>query len=394
MYFAFLLEQNLIKSGLEHGVSTLICFSHLRWNFVYQRPQHLMSRAAKSRQVIYFEEPLEDPNCKPHLRLEKDKRDGVLVVTPILPPALPPRERLRYLQGLLIILLADVDQNQLALWYYTPMALAFSSHLTSPICVYDNMDELSAFKNPPEGLLDWEDRLLEKASVVFTGGHSLYAVKRHRHPNMHPFPSSIDVGHFKASRFTETDPVDQSHLQRPRLGFFGVIDERLDTALLAELSALRPDWQFVMLGPVAKIDPSALPQRSNISWLGMRSYEELPKYLAGWDIGIMPFARNDATRFISPTKTPEFLAAGLPVVSTSIRDVVTPYGDEGLVEIADAAPEFVEACETLMTRPRELWLKRVDAQLRKGSWDETWAQMEQLMYPTALDTAFPAKEAG
>jgi glycosyltransferase involved in cell wall biosynthesis len=365
----------------ETQKDTLICFSHLRWNFVYQRPQHLMSRAAKRRPVIYFEEPLEAPDCIPFLKRQKDRASGVLVATPMLPRGLSAKERLRQQRRLLNLLLADAERPQNAtLWYYTPMALAFSSHLNNPVCVYDNMDELSAFKNPPPGLLEWEERLLARASIVFTGGHSLFAAKRHRHPNMHPFPSSIDVSHFETARRKSEGPTDQSGLPRPRLGFFGVIDERLDTALLAELADLRPQWQFVMVGPTAKIDPGTLPQRKNIIWLGMRSYQELPRYLAGWDIGIMPFAQNEATRFISPTKTPEFLAAGLPVVSTPIRDVVFPFGEEGLVEIADSANTFVQACERLMVGTTENWLARVDAHLSQDSWDATWARMEQLMF--------------
>src|SRR5690606_28943889 len=103
-----------------------------------------------------------------------------------------------------------------------------------------------------------------------------------------------------------------------RIGYAGVIDERIDLVLLDQVARARPDYQFVMLGPIAKIDPATLPQRGNIHYLGSKKYADLPRYLAGWDVAMMPFALNDATRFISPTKTPEYLAAGRRVVSTAI----------------------------------------------------------------------------
>jgi len=349
-----------------------------------------MSRAANSRQVVFFEEPLEGDG-EPSLRLKADEKTGVLVATPILPASMNNASRLHEQRKLLDLLLVGAKKENLALWYYTPMAMAFSSHVESAVCVYDNMDELSAFKNAPAEIIAWEELLLSKASVVFTGGASLYAAKRHRHNNIHPFPSSIDVAHFGRARNGCTEPLDQLGLPRPRIGFFGVIDERLDIRLLEGIADRKPEWQLIMLGPVVKIDPATLPRRNNISWLGMKSYQDLPHYLASWDIGMMPFARNEATRFISPTKTPEFLAAGLPVVSTSIPDVVSAYGDEGLVEIADTAETFVEACERVLKAPRELWLRRVDARLKQNSWDRTWSEMQHRMWPAPRAVASTAQ---
>jgi glycosyltransferase involved in cell wall biosynthesis len=257
------------------------------------------------------------------------------------------------------------------------MALEFTRHLSAAAIVYDNMDELSAFRDAPPKLLALESELLERADIVFTGGHSIYEAKRHRHRNIHPFPSSIDVPHFSAARrSTRADPADQATLPRPRLGFFGVVDERMDLDLVEGIAALRPDWHLVMLGPVVKIDKASLPRLSNIHWLGMKQYDELPAYLAGWDVGIMPFAINEATRFISPTKTPEFLAAGLPVISTPIRDVIRPYGAAGLVEIAGSADEFVSKAERLIRERDVSWLQAVDRQLAMNSWDRTWESME------------------
>ncbi|MCY7323484.1 MAG: glycosyltransferase, partial [Phormidesmis sp. CAN_BIN36] len=265
-------------------------------------------------------------------------------------------------------------------WYYTPMALAFTDHLQPLAIVYDCMDELSAFQGAPPALRQREIELFQKADLVFTGGQSLYEVKRHQHPNVYAFPSSIDAPHFAQARQPIAEPLDQVNIPHPRLGFYGVIDERMDIDLLVGVAEARPDWHLVLIGPVVKIDPATLPQRSNIHYLGSKSYSELPDYLAGWDVALLPFARNESTRFISPTKTPEYLAAGKPVVSTSIRDVVRPYGELGLVQIADAPLEFVAAVETALQPQQDSeWLDRVDAFLAQNSWDQTWASMSHLI---------------
>jgi glycosyltransferase involved in cell wall biosynthesis len=260
------------------------------------------------------------------------------------------------------------------------MAMAFSAHIPADLTIYDNMDELSAFRGASSELLAYEEELFGRADLVFTGGMSLYEAKRDRHSSVHAFPSSIEFAHFSVARsMTGEEPRDQAAIAGPRLGFFGVIDERMDVDLVGRIAALRPDWQLVMIGPVVKIDPASLPRRPNIHWIGSKSYAELPNYLAGWDVGLMPFAINEATRFISPTKTPEFLAAGLPVVSTEIRDVVRPYGEKGLVEIADTAEKMVAAAERLLARPRQPWLSKVDRHLAAGSWDSTWTAMGRLI---------------
>jgi UDP-galactopyranose mutase len=356
----------------------LLCFSHLRWDFVYQRPQHLLSRCARSRRVFFVEEP--QPTDGPP-RLEVGAREGgVRVAVPHLPESLQGEARDRAQRALLDELLRAHAIDRYVAWYYSPMALDVSRHLRPAATIYDCMDELTGFLGAPPALRERERELLGRADLVFTGGHSLYEAKRQLHPAVHPFPSSIDVAHFARARAPQPDPADQAELPRPRLGYFGVIDERLDRDLLDAVAAARPDWQFVMIGPVVKIDPRDLPQRPNIRWLGQKPYAELPRYIAGWDVAIMPFARNDATRFISPTKTPEYLAAGRPVVSTSIRDVVRPYGMMGLVAIADTPEEFIVAAECeLHRRHRRRWLGEVDAFLAGSSWDSTWDRMHALM---------------
>jgi glycosyltransferase involved in cell wall biosynthesis len=368
----------------------LVCLSHLRWDFVTQRPQHLLNRCARDRRVFFVEEPVFDGGSA---RLEIGQREsGVWVVVPHLPEGLRSGVAVEaMLTGMIDRLFAERAIRDHVLWYYTPMALGFTRHLRPLATVYDCMDELSAFRGAPPALRAREAELFRRADLVFTGGQSLYEVKRDKHPAVYAFPSSIERAHFARARGPLSDPQDQAAIPGPRLGFFGVLDERFDAELLAAVAAARPRWQFVMIGPVVKIDPASLPRRANIHYLGGRRYEELPAYLSGWDVALMPFAMNESTRFISPTKTPEYLAAGRPVVSTPVRDVVRPYGTQGLVEIAATAEEFVAAAEKLLAagaRWRREWLARVDAFLAQSSWDETWARMSRL-----IDEAVASRQA-
>jgi glycosyltransferase involved in cell wall biosynthesis len=357
----------------------LICLSHLRWDFVFQRPQHLLTRCARERRVFFVEEPIHDADGAPWLDVSH-RGEGLHVAVPHLQAGVSQQESERIQRELLDHLRQEHAIGELILWYYTPMAIGFADHLEPLVTVFDAMDELSAFKNAPQMLLDREAELFRRADLVFTGGQSLYEAKKDRHPHVYAFPSSIDREHFATARTASEEPADQASIPHPRIGFFGVLDERFDRELLAGLAAARPEWQFIMIGPVVKIDPSELPQAQNIHYLGGRQYAELPAYIAGWDIATLLFARNESTRFISPTKTPEYLAAGRPVVSTSIRDVVRPYGEDGLVEIADEVDDFVSAVERLMAMERrEEWLERVDAFLAKTSWDRTWASMAGLI---------------
>lgn len=370
----------LVPGYANIGAPLLVCFSHLRWDFVWQRPQHLLSRAAKHYRVVIIEEP-KFVQEKTSPRLDVSSRSGgITVAVPVLPKSLEPEDVVLAQRDLVDAFLARHAEAQRIFWYYTPMALAFSSHLDCDLCVYDNMDELSLFRGASQELIDLENELFRRADVVFTGGMSLYEAKRNRHRNVHGLPSSIDFDHFaKARRMRDPEPADQASIAHPRLGFFGVIDERMDIELVREVADLRPDWQLVMIGPVVKIDPDTLPKRDNIHWLGGKSYADLPRYLSGWAVGLMPFALNESTRFISPTKTPEFLAAGVPVVSTPITDVVRPYGEKGFVEIAKTPLEVVRKVETLLQRPKDAWLAKVDRHLAAGSWDKTWATMHKLI---------------
>ena len=360
----------------------ILCFSHLRWEFVFQRPQHLLTRFARTAPVVVWEEPIDaEDGASPslHIRPAADCA-AVTLVTPRLPHGGSEDERNALLKQLLDGYLAS-NTHRFVAWYYTPMMLPFSRHLDPACTVYDAMDELANFRFAPPMLLELERELLERADVVFTGGYSLYEAKKQRHGNVHPFPSSVDRAHFAQARGAMTDPADQAGLAHPRLGFYGVFDERIDLDLIAAVADARPDWQLVMVGPVVKISEDELPRRANIHWLGGRSYAELPAYLSGWDVALMPFAINAATRFISPTKTPEYLAAGVPVVSTPIRDVKRHYERVAGVRIAGTTEQFIAGCEAQLAlrKSGDRWLAEVDGLLSTMSWDITQARMAALI---------------
>jgi UDP-galactopyranose mutase len=362
----------------------IVCFSHLRWHSVFQRPHHLLSRLARRHPVLFFEEPILIEGQAPFLTVE-DVAPGIRVYRPHLESRWPffSGDASEVLTTLVAEMLEREGAHEAIFWFYTPMALHAARPFRSVATVYDCMDELSRFKDAPAELLDLEAELLGRADLVFTGGPSLYEAKRHRHPRAHCFPSSVDAAHFERAAVLAC-PVHPATaaLPSPRLGFYGVIDERIDLPLLDALAATRPDWQIVMVGPVTKIDPGSLPRRPNLHYPGPAAYADLPAHLAGWDVALMPFARNEATEFISPTKTLEYMAAGLPIVSTSITDVARPYGH--IVAIADTAADFARACErALEEAPAARQERRAGyaAVLRETSWDRTAAAMRALLDP-------------
>lgn len=358
-------------------MKSLVVFSHLRWNFVYQRPQHLLSRMAQRWPVIFIEEPV--PGAAEN-RIERiAAAPGVEVWRPHMRGEAHGfhADHTPALQRMLLQAMRDSQITDYWIWFYTPMALPMADMLEPAGIIYDCMDELSAFKHAPKALLDFEGTLFETANVVFTGGRSLYDHKRSRHPNIHCFPSSVDAAHFRQA--TQDHPL-QAHIAHPRLGYCGVIDERIDIDLIAGIAAARPDWQVVMVGPVAKIDPASLPRLPNIHWLGQQGYDDLPAFISGWDVCLLPFALNESTRFISPTKTLEYMACGRPSVSTAIRDVVEPYGH--VVDICSDAPGFVQACDALLLRtPQEQadHARMVGEIIARTSWDATASAMGELI---------------
>jgi UDP-galactopyranose mutase len=360
---------------------TLITFSHLRWDFVYQRPQHLLSRLAASRRVIFIEEPVFSESAECYWQYLQPE-PNVLVCRPHTPARAPGfhEEQMPHLRKLVRELIEKERVYNYVLWFYTPLALPLAGGLKPQAVVYDCMDELSAFLNAPAELLEREAALLQMADLVFTGGPSLYRAKKDRHPRVHCFPSSVDAKHFAAAANGMQEAADQASLPHPRLGFFGVIDERLDVPLVKAMADAHPEWQIVMVGPVVKIDPATLPQNPNIRYYGQRTYQQLPTYLKGWDVSLLPFARNQSTRYISPTKTLEYMAAGKMIVSTPITDVAEPYGE--IVYLGGSPEEFIAACERALnagTEERAERQRRMREVIAKTSWDSTAQRMAELI---------------
>jgi len=368
-------------------MTTIVVFSHLRWDFVFQRPQHLLSRLAQHYPVLFVEEPEFDDGA-PFMQ-QSHPAPNVTVCrahTPIHAKGFHD-DQLRLLQPMVAQLAPPGEQ--LIAWFYTPMALPLLQALQPSLVVYDCMDELASFKNPPKQLLQRESALLNIADLVFAGGPSLYEAKKHRHPNVHCFSSSVDVAHFRQALDRSRVHPQQTDIPHPRLGFYGVLDERFDPELVGAVADAHPEWQIVLAGPVVKIDEERLPRRANIHYLGQQPYTALPDLLAGWDVCLMPFAINEATKFISPTKVLEYMAARLPIVSTPIADVVNPYGH--VVAIAADAGEFAAACEAalaLSEEQRRTMLEAMDAVVAATSWDNTAQRMHEL-----LESA-PARSAG
>lgn len=336
-----------------------------------------MKRFAEDRRVFFWEEPIACDHPRAYLEHHPFPEDGIIALRPRVPHWWNRAETEFALRGLLDTLVATAIPDAPVLWFYTPMMLGFADHVRANAVVYDCMDELAAFAFADPLLVEREAALIERADVMFTGGYSLFEAKRDRHDAIYPFPSAVDVQHFGAARGNIEEPADQAGIPGPKLGFYGVIDERIDMALVDALAAARPGWQIVMIGPIVKIDPATLPNRPNIHWMGGRSYAELPAYLSGWSVALMPFAINVATRFISPTKTPEYLASGRPIVSTPITDVMRHYNTMQGVAIAADAPTFVAACEAAMAlAPDGAWRDAADVLLSATSWDQTAAEMK------------------
>lgn len=369
-----------IRPPRKDAMESLIVFSHLRWDFVYQRPQHVLSRLAKRYKILFVEEPLFHPG-DPWVETQVPVAN-VTVLRPHTPQNVPGfhDEQIPLLQKLIAETVEREGLGRYGVWLYTPMALPLVQKLTPHIIVYDCMDELNAFKSAARQLMQRENALLKIANVVFAGGPSLYEGRRGRHANLHCFPSSVDQEHFAQARDPSLTHADIRGLARPRLGFFGVIDERMDVELLRAIAQRRPEWQICMVGPVVKIDPATLPAAPNLHYYGQQPYATLPAFVAGWDVCLMPFARNEATRFISPTKTLEYMAAELPIVSTSIPDVRKLYA--AVVRFGDTPDEFLDACEQALAESesqqeeRRTLMRSITA---RTSWDKTAAQMQTLI---------------
>lgn len=378
------LEESLLSIP-KTSTPGIVVFSHLRWSFVWQRPQQFLSRFAKTHRILFIEEPIYDLPDGDTGRLELEAvAPNILVSTVHLPGSMRSNEKLpeelrSFARQAIETVNLQGEFDSPLLWYYSPMEASWSlDHFENSGIVYDCMDELSQFRGAPPELVNQEKRLLNRADVVFTGGYQLWTKKSQQHPNVHFFGCGVEAEHFGKARLDETPvPADVAELKKPVIGWFGVVDERVNYPLLAEMAELRPEWSFVMVGPVVKVDPAELPQAPNLHWLGGRDYKELPEYCKAYDVCMMAFALNEATEYINPTKALEYLATGRPVISTPVADVVRQYSD--LVYIEEDAQGFVSRIEEILANPD---VERIQQGIEKAegcSWDNTVSEMQRLI---------------
>ncbi len=349
---------------------SIIVFSDLRWNFAYQRPQHLFARLAQYYQVIFVEEPIYS---------ERESRweisspiPNVLVYQPHTSVSAQGFHDDQLPQMRKLIRQLALDHEDHIAWFHTPMAIPLLQELQPQLVVYDCMSQRASFRDSPLQLLQRENAALKIADVVFTGGPSLHRSRCERHPNVHCFPGSVDAAHFTQALDRINSHPAHRNIPGPRLGFYGVIDERFDSELIAQVADAHPQWQIVLVGPIVKNESVLLPQRENIHYLGRQPYAELPYFLAGWDVCLLPFSVNESTRFINPAKALEYMAAELPVVSTPMNDVVELYED--IVYIAHDAAQFVTACEAALlesTERRAQQVEKMRTLVSSASWDAT-----------------------
>lgn len=369
----------------------LIVHSHLRWDFVWQRPQQLLTRFAKQAPVFFLEEPV----------FVDDLAEGVLDVTmphqnvyravPRLPTAARAGDYDTAVAQVRTLALAALGAQSArhgipanafsgaVQWFYTPMpAPAMLGAFHESGVVYDCMDELAQFRFAHPDLMRRERLLMSQADVVFTGGYKLWESKSRHHPNVHYFGCGVDSDHFAKARDPRTEiPDDVARIDGVIAGYYGVIDERLDYDLIARLAASDSSLQVVMVGPVVKVDPRDLPKAPNIHWLGSRSYDVLPNYVRAFDVCLMPFALNDATEFINPTKTLEYMAAAKPIVSTAVADVVHNFTP--VVNVALTAAEFVQAVASDARQPDAAFITEGVSMARASSWESIVSSMNDLL---------------
>lgn len=384
--------QELVVEEKATGRHGIVVFSHLRWGFVWQRPQQFLSRFARKHKVLFVEEPFFDLPAGSEPRLDFHRvMPNVTVICPHLEaswnrnPALP--ELLRKFTREGIEALNDNGEfSEPLLWYYSPMDSAWSlGHFANRGIVYDCMDELSQFTGAPKSLVENEARLMSFADVVFTGGYELGEKKQKQHDNVYSFGCGVDYSHFsKAADQATAIPPDIDFMARPILGWFGVVDERVDYAMVGAMAKLRPAWSFAMVGPVVKVDPNLLPHAPNLFWLGGRDYQQLPNYCRAFDINMMCFAINSATQFINPTKGLEYMATGKPIISTPVRDVVRQWSD--VVRLATTAEEFVaQAEEALRAGAADARVQRGIELAKRSSWESSVDSMQKLIAKAIAD---------
>ena len=373
-------------SGLNPGRSRpdfpIIVHCHLCWDWVWQRPQQFLSRLSARHKILFVETMAPDPQLSsPMARFWTAPNFPNVTILRLQFPAwrwndgaFVDRERRRLVKEFISGPGAGQFEDPVQ-WFYDPMAVpAFLGQMSEIGVVYDCMDELSKFHCAPPQIKMREQKLLAAADVVFAGGRKLWQTKKLQNENCHFYGCGVDVAHFGNARRDDTKiPDDIAALKKPVLGYFGVVDERMDYELLVKLADANPDWSIAMVGPQLKVD--AVPQRPNLHWLGQKNYIQLPAYCKAFDVCLMPFALNEATEFINPTKALEYMATGRPIVSSAVADVVTNFGS--VVNIARTHDEFISLCRAAIEKADSARIETGLKQAAENSWDGIIARLEK-----------------
>ncbi|RYD58215.1 MAG: glycosyltransferase family 1 protein [Sphingobacteriales bacterium] len=387
---------NTLEGRTEDGTflpSNIICFSPIRWNQKDQRPQQIMRRLSQYSMVHFIEEPVYDAT-EAYLS-HTVVAEHIHVFTPHLPGGISEEKCQTLQRALLDQFMRDCNFADYTFWYATPVAFAYSKHYCPSVIVYDCLEDIWSLKLPAEKLHDLEQQLLDRADLVFTSSHTQYWNKKDRNNNVHLLPATIDRAHFDCARGKVSEAEEQEHIPYPRLGYMGIVDDRLDTQLLADIADTRPDWHIVLVGPTAKMNAAQLPQRANIHYLGNKPYADLPSYLTGWTAAIMPIQEKSHMTSGLSFKTAECLAAGLPVIATPVKAIAAQYEKENLVMKANSAAEFVAATEAILFdgAADRSWMERVNNFLDMSSRDAVTNEILNRLKETMQTVAYSEQVA-
>lgn len=386
------------KTELDYPI---IVHCHLRWDGVWQRPQQFLSRLSKRHRILFVEGPLlHDSFAPPSYTVRQVPEHTNITVMQTSFPASRfhegqwvDQERCRLLEEALAGPLRGLFSDPVQ-WFYDPMAApAHIGKFDERAVIYDCMDELSQFKFAPPEIIQRERFLLKEADVVFTGGRKMCESKSRFNRNCHFYGCGVDVEHFSQARSPHTQVPHDVPMGDAKfvLGYFGVVDERLDYELIAKLAEANSCWQVVMIGPTCKVDPEALPKAQNLHWLGRREYAQLPNYTKAFDVCLMPFAMNEATEFINPTKALEYMATGRPIASTPVPDVVSNFSR--VVKIASNHDEFIEICLKETLQPDDAAIERGIRMAEENQWDAIVQKLEKHIEEALQRKQFPKRKS-
>jgi glycosyltransferase involved in cell wall biosynthesis len=371
----------------------IICFAH-DWGGDPTSKTHIMRLLAKKSRVLWvnsiaMRRPVASKSDARRLitKLRRafagcvEVEPNIFVVNPLVLP-LPGSALAQRLNGVLLErslrrTLSKLSFARPILWTFLPTMNRLVGRLGERLLVYHCVDKYSEFSGVPrDAIVAMERDLVKRADLVFTSAARLLEECRPLNPHTHFITHGVDTAHFGRALDPQTPvPDDLAGIRKPVAGFFGLIADWVDLPLIRSLARERPDWSFVLIGKAAT-DLAPLQGLSNVHWLGQKPYTELPGYCRGFDVALIPFVQNELTLRVNPLKLREYLAAGLPVVSTPLPEI-SRY--DGLVRLATRREEFIGGIEAaLAERSPELAGRRFEA-MRGESWEARVADMARLI---------------